>query len=50
MFMDPAGSPAFTLKTRLGPRETAYVIERATMKIVLKTFGIEAALAKLDTL
>jgi len=35
MFIDPDGSPPFTIKKRLGVREQGYTIELATMKILL---------------
>jgi hypothetical protein len=37
MFIDAEGSPAFTLKKLLGPRETGYTVELATMKILLRS-------------
>ena len=37
MFIDAEGSPPFTLKKKLGSRETGYTIELSTMKILLRT-------------
>ena len=35
MFIDAEGSPPFTIKKRLGNRETGYTVELKTMKILL---------------
>lgn len=40
----------FGLKTALGPRETVYVLERTTHKILARTVGIADAFKKLDEL
>jgi hypothetical protein len=45
---DPA--TAFLLRKTYGPRETTYVIERATMKILAKTSNAALALQELDKL
>ena len=37
MFIDAEGTPAFTLKKMLGPREIGYTVELATMKILLRS-------------
>ena len=37
MFIDAEGSAPFAIKKRLGPRETGYTIELATMKILLRS-------------
>ena len=37
MFIDAEGSAPFTIKKMLGPRETGYTVELATMKILLRS-------------
>ena len=48
--MDADGAAPFTLKTTLGIKETTYIVDRATMKILAKTSGASAGLDKLDAL
>jgi len=45
--VDPS---AYTSKTLYGIRETTYIVERDTRKIVAKTTSIENGLTKLDAL
>ncbi|MBM4342771.1 MAG: hypothetical protein FJ100_05285 [Deltaproteobacteria bacterium] len=40
----------FALKKELGPRETAYILERATMKVLYKGPNVASALKELDGL
>ncbi len=44
------GDTPFALKKELGPRETAYIIERATMKVIYKGPNVASALKQLDGL
>lgn len=44
------GDSPFALKKELGPRETAYILERATMKVLYKGPNVAGALAELDKL
>lgn len=49
MTIDKPETP-FLAKKTLGPRETAYVVELSTMKVLLRTPDFTLALDKLDTL
>ena len=47
---DPDGAPPFTLRSSYGVKETTYIIDRATRKILFKNTSTAAAFEKLQTM